>query len=43
VHAAKLMKTGVSPVVACRASIAEALTDDEEMLIAVNELSASVF
>jgi len=43
VHAAKLMKTGVSPVVACRSSIAEALTDDAEMLIAVNELSASVF
>lgn len=43
VHAAKLMKTGVSPVVACRSSIAEALTDDAEMLIAVNELSSSVF
>jgi nitric oxide reductase NorQ protein len=43
VHAAKLMKTGVSPVVACRSGIAEALTDDEEMLIAVNELSTSVF
>lgn len=43
VHAAKLMKSGVSPVVACRSSIAQALTDDAEMLIAVNELSASVF
>jgi nitric oxide reductase NorQ protein len=43
VHAAKLMKTGVSPVVACRSSIAEALTDDPEMLISVNELSSSVF
>jgi nitric oxide reductase NorQ protein len=43
VHAAKLMKSGVQPVLACRASIAQALTDDEEMLIAVNELSASVF
>jgi len=43
VHAAKLVKSGVQPVVACRASIAQALTDDEEMLIAVNELSASVF
>ncbi len=43
VHAAKLMQSGVSPVVACRASIAEALTDDAEMLAAVNELSASVF
>jgi len=43
VHAAKLMKSGVSPVAACRSSIAQALTDDAEMLIAVNELSASVF
>jgi nitric oxide reductase NorQ protein len=43
VHAAKLMTDGVSPVVACRSSIAQALTDDAEMLVAVNELSASVF
>ena len=43
VHAAKLMKSGVSPVVACRTCIAEALTDDGEMLTAVHELSASVF
>ena len=43
VHAAKLMKSGVNPVVACRSSIAQALTDDAEMLVAVNELSASVF
>ena len=43
VHAAKLVSSGVPPVVACRASIAQALTDDREMLIAVNELSASVF
>jgi len=43
VHAAKLMQSGIPPVVACRASIAEALTDDAEMLTAVNELSASVF
>jgi len=43
VHAAKLMKSGVNPVVACRSSIVQALTDDAEMLTAVNELSASVF
>ena len=43
VHAAKLMASGVKPVTACRSSIAQALTDDEEMLTAVNELSASVF
>ena len=43
VHAAKLMNSGINPVVACRSSIAQALTDDAEMLTAVNELSASVF
>ena len=43
VHAAKLMVSGVNPVTACRSSIAQALTDDAEMLAAVNELSASVF
>ena len=43
VHAAKLIATGINPVVACRSCIAEALTDDAEMLTAVHELSASVF
>jgi nitric oxide reductase NorQ protein len=43
VHAAKLMRRGVSPLAACEAAIAEALTDDPEMLRAVNELASSVF
>jgi len=43
VHAAKLIVSGVAPMVACRASIAQALTDDVEMLTAINELSASLF
>ena len=43
VHAAKLIASGVDPVIACRASIAQALTDDTDMLSAVNELSASLF
>jgi nitric oxide reductase NorQ protein len=43
VHAAKLTAQGIEPVSACRAAIAEALTDDPEMLSAVNELSASLF
>lgn len=43
VHAAKLMAAGVAPVAACRSAIAQALTDDGEMLAAVNELSASLF
>ncbi|WJW76794.1 CbbQ/NirQ/NorQ/GpvN family protein [Thiohalobacter sp. IOR34] len=43
VHAAKLMRSGIAPVAACRAALSEALTDDPEMRVAVNELSASVF
>lgn len=43
VHAAKLIAGGIEPVAACRACIAQALTDDADMLAAVNELSASLF
>ncbi len=43
VHAAKLMVSGISPVAACRGAIAQALTDDPEMLAAIHELSASLF
>ena len=43
VHAGKLLAAGIDPRTACRGAIAEALTDDPEMLAAVNELSASLF
>ncbi|MCP4995304.1 MAG: CbbQ/NirQ/NorQ/GpvN family protein [Gammaproteobacteria bacterium] len=43
VHAAKLMVSGVSPVSATQGAIAQALTDDPEMLAAINELSSSLF
>ncbi len=43
VHAGKLIVTGVNPVTACSSCISQALTDDSEMLAAVNELSSSVF
>ena len=43
VHAAKLIGAGISPVTACHTAIAQALTDDHEMLAAVNELSSSLF
>jgi nitric oxide reductase NorQ protein len=43
VHAAKLISAGISPVTACHTCIAQALTDDADMLAAVNELSASLF
>lgn len=43
VHAARLMSSGVSPITACHTAIAQALTDDSEMVSAVNELSSSLF
>ena len=43
VHAGKLIASGVPPVAACESAIAQALTDDAEMIAAVNELSASLF
>ena len=43
VHAAKLIVSGVNPRTACRVAIAEALTDDKEMLQAIEELSATLF
>ncbi len=43
VHAGKLVAAGIDPVSACRSAIAESITDDPEMLLAVHELSASLF
>ncbi len=43
VHAGKLIVSGINPVTACSNCISQALTDDPEMLVAVNELSSSVF
>jgi nitric oxide reductase NorQ protein len=43
VHAAKLMHDDISPVVACQTAIAQAITDDHDMLVAMNELSSSLF
>lgn len=43
VHAGKLIASGIEPRNACRAACSEALTDDPEMLTAVNELSATLF
>jgi nitric oxide reductase NorQ protein len=43
VHAAKLINADISPVTACHTAIAQALSDDVEMLSAVNELSSSLF
>jgi len=43
VHAAKLIHEDISPVTACSTAIAQAITDDADMLIAMNELSSSLF
>jgi nitric oxide reductase NorQ protein len=43
VHAGKLIASGVDPVTACRSAIAQAITDDPEMLAAIRELSTSLF
>jgi nitric oxide reductase NorQ protein len=43
VHAAKLMSSGVTPVTSCHSAITQALTDDSEMLVAIDELSSSLF
>ncbi len=43
VHAAKLIASGIPAVAACHSAIAQALTDEAEMLTAINELSASLF
>lgn len=43
VHASKLIGKGIDARSACRAAIAQALTDDPEMLAAIDELAASLF
>ena len=43
VHAGTLIATGIAPATACRTAIAQALTDEDEMLSAVQELFSSVF
>ncbi len=43
VHAAKLIHEGIKPITACSTAIAQAITDDHDMLLAMNELSSSLF
>ena len=43
VHTAKLMRRGIAPRAAFHSAIAEALTDDAEMLRAIDELASSIF
>ncbi len=43
VHAALLIKSNINPITACKTAIIQALSDDDEMLSAMNELSSSIF
>jgi nitric oxide reductase NorQ protein len=43
VHAGKLIARGVDPRAACRGAIAQALSDERDMLIAVDELISTLF
>jgi len=43
VHAAKLIARSIPPAAACHGAIAEALSDDPEMLRAIDEFVSSVF
>ena len=43
VHAGKLMASGIPPVTACQCAIAQALTDEPDMLAAVQELASTLF
>jgi len=43
IHAGKLIKSGIPPRTACKATITETLTDDHEMLAALEEITSSLF
>ncbi|MGV1099351.1 AAA family ATPase [Thiovibrio sp. JS02] len=43
IHAGKLIKSGIDERTACRATITETLTDDHEMLAAIEEMVSSLF
>jgi nitric oxide reductase NorQ protein len=43
VHAAKLISSGVEPLLACDTAVAASLTDDQEMLLSMREMLTSLF
>ncbi len=43
VHAGKLIVFGIDPLEACNASISQTLTDDPEILTAIQEMASSLF
>ena len=43
IHAGKLIQSGIDPVDACRVTVVQTLTDDEEMQASLEEMVTSVF
>jgi nitric oxide reductase NorQ protein len=43
IHAGKLISSGIEPREACKAAITNSLSDDEEMLVSMEEMVRSVF
>ncbi len=43
VHAAKLIVSGIEPSAACRASVTQTLSDDAEVIAAIEEMAATLF
>ena len=43
VHTGKLIMSGIDTRVACRTAIADALTDEPDLLAAINELGTALF
>lgn len=43
IHTGKLIGAGIPPREACRATITETLTDDHELLAAIDEMASSIF
>jgi nitric oxide reductase NorQ protein len=43
IHAGRLIRSGIDPREACKAAMTDTLSDDEEMLLSMNEMVRSVF
>jgi len=43
IHAGKLIRSGIDPREACKAAVTNTLSDDEEMLLSMDEMVRSVF
>jgi len=43
IHAGKLIRSGIEPLLACDTAICQPLTDDEELLAGLKEMVRAVF